>query len=820
MRVVKNDYSAIPFRVALLCATALLGVMSPAPSFAQQSGAIPSGHIVGSIGQKAFRYEIPAGEIGQALTSWAATSRLRLVASSDALRNIRTEGLSGLYRPEEALERLLQNTDLRVNFTGKRTVTIVNPSLLNAHAQASLSPIEVSDQKSKDVPAVQGFVPQRSAGATKTNTSILETPQSVSVVGRQQVVNQGSQSIVDALRFTSGVSTNINPNDNRFESLRIRGFEPVLYLDGLQLPYGSQLFGRPKVDPFMLDRIEVLKGPSSALFGQIAPGGLVNMVSLLPTTTPIRMVEFQANSLGRLQAGFDVGGPADPKGNLLYRITGVIHDGGTQIDHVDDFRGAISPSFTWRPDMDTTLTVLGSYQRDDGGVAIQFLPSVGTLYPNPNGQLPISKFVGEPGFNKFTRTQYWAGYQFEHHASDVWTLRQNLRYASIDTTVKAVMGAGLQADKQTLNRWSFIVPEKADAFTVDNQAEARFNTGALSHIALFGLDYRHVTSEYSQYFGLGAPPLNLYRPVYGAAIAPPPLTTHTGQVQDQIGLYVQDQIAFDRWRLTLSGRHDWVSTDTTNYLSNTRQNQSDSKFSGRAGLNYLFDSGVAPYIAYARSFQPLIGTLGGTSQPLKPTTGEQYEAGVKYQPVGTNILLTAAVFDITQQNIVTTYPLPIGQQQTGEGRSRGIELEASASLTNGLNLVAAYTYTDTKNTSTGNAAQLDKHFITVPLHQAAVWADYTIQEGRAAGFGFGGGVRYVGESFGDAANTILIPDYTLFDAVVHYDLSNLDPRLRGTKVAVNVYNIFDKAYVSTCASLNQCYYGTGRVVTGSLRYTW
>ena len=742
------------------------------------------------------------------------------MASSASLGNVRTEGLAGLYRPEEALERLLQNTDLRFNFTGKRTVTIINSSLLNANAQATLSPIEVSDQKSKDAPAVQGYVPKRSASGTKTNTSILETPQAISVVGREQVVDQQSQSIVEALRYTSGVSTNVNPNDNRFESLRIRGFEPVLYLDGLQLPYGSQLYGRPKVDPFMLDRIEVLKGPSSSLYGQIAPGGLINMVSLMPTTTPIRMVEFQANNFGRLQAGFDVGGPADPKGDLLYRITGVIHGGGTQIDHVDDFRGAISPSFTWRPDMDTTLTVLGSYQRDDSGVAIQFLPSVGTLYPNPNGQLPVSKFVGEPGFNQFTRTQYWVGYQFEHHASDVWTVRQNLRYASIDTMVKAVIGAGLQSDNQTLNRSAFIVPEKADAFTVDNQAEARFNTGALSHIALFGLDYRHVTSDFSQYYSPTVSPINLYNTVYGAAIADPPLVAHNGQVQDQLGIYVQDQIALDRWRLTLSGRHDWVSTDTTNYLANTRQSQNDSAFSGRAGLNYVFDSGVSPYIAYARSFQPTIGTLASTSEPLKPTTGEQYEAGVKYQPVGTNILLTAAVFDITQQNIVTTYPVPIGQQQPAEGRSRGVELEASASLSNGLKFAAAYTYTDTKNTSVGNAAQLGKHFITVPLNQAAVWADYTFQEGQAAGFGFGGGIRYIGESFGDAANTILIPDYTLFDATVHYDLSNLDPRLRGTKVAVNVNNIFDKAYVSTCASLNQCYYGTGRVVTGSLRYTW
>lgn len=382
-----------------------------------------------------------------------------------------------------------------------------------------------------------------------------------------------------------------------------------------------------------------------------------------------------------------------------------------------------------------------------------------------------------------------------------------------------MIGAGLAADLQTLNRAAFVVPEKADAFTVDNQAEARFNTGALSHVALFGLDYRHSTSEFSQYFG-GAPSINVFNPFYGATIVSPPLTSHSGQKQDQLGVYVQDQIAIDRWRLTLSGRHDWVSTQGVNYLNGSQQDQNDKAFSGRAGLNYVFDSGVSPYIAYARSFQPTT-TVATSGAPFKPTTGEQYEAGVKYQPVGTNILLTAALFNITQQNIVTTLSgPPIVQLQTGEGRSRGVELEASASLTNGLKLAASYTYTETENTKTETLNQLGKHFITVPLNQAALWADYTIQEGPVAGFGFGGGVRYIGDSYGDLANTILIPDYTLFDATIHYDLSNLDARLKGTKLALNVNNIFNKDYVSTCANITQCYWGTGRVITGSLRYSW
>jgi iron complex outermembrane recepter protein len=667
---------------------------------------------------------------------------------------------------------------------------------------------------------INGYVAGRSLAGTKTDTPLLATPQAISVVGRDQIADQGSQSLVEALRYTAGVSVNTNPNDTRFDSIVIRGFQPVLYLDGMQLPYGVQLFGRPKIDPFMLERVEVLKGPSSSLYGQVAPGGLVNLVSLLPSATPTRMVEFQANSYGMGQVGFDVGGPADAKGDLLYRITGLVHDGGTQIDFVNDFRGVISPSFTWKPDLDTTWTFLGSYQRDVTGVEIQFLPAQGTLLANPNGVVPINKFVGEPGYNQFSRTQYWAGYQFEHRADDTWTLRQNLRYAAVDTDVKAVIGTGLQSNLQTLNRAAFDVPENATAFTLDNQAEARFSTGPLSHVALFGLDYRHSTSEFSQYFG-AAPSINLFNTVYGAPITPPPLLSHTGQTQDQLGLYTQDQIALGGWRLTLSGRHDWVETDTLNYIAASRQNQDDQAFSGRAGLNYVFDSGVSPYIAYAKSFQPTLG-VSSTGTPFVPTTGEQYETGVKYQPVGTNMMFTAALFDITQQNVLTPdlTGIPGSQVQTGEARSRGGELEATASLTSGFKLAASYTYTDTDVTKSNTPSQLGKHLITVPLNQAALWGDYTFRNGQFAGFGFGAGVRYIGDSYGDAANTILIPDYTLFDLAVHYDLVNLDPRLRGAKVAINANNVFNKTYVSTCAGLTQCYYGPGRVVTGSLRYSW
>lgn len=671
---------------------------------------------------------------------------------------------------------------------------------------------------------IQGYVAHRTLVGSKTNTPLLEIPQAISVVGREQIKDQGARTVVQALGYTAGVSTNNSPNDTRFDSLRIRGFQPVLYLDGMALPYGASMFGQPKLDLNLLERVEVLKGPSSSLYGQISPGGMVNMVSRLPSATPVNSVELTADSWGMVQTNFDVGG-VDPKNNLMYRIAGTLHDGGTQVDFVNDFRGAIAPSFTWKPDADTTFTLLSGYQRDVTGLALQFFPAVGTLYPNPNGQIPLTKFVGEPGFDHFDRSQYWLGYQFEHSFDQIWTVRQNVRYTDVDTNTYAVAGGGalgmtaLQPNLQTLNRGAFTFPENAAAFTMDNEAEARFSTGAFSHDALLGLDYRYFTSDLHEGFA-NAPPINLYNTVYGAPIAMPAITISNGQVQNQTGLYLQDQIALGRWRLTLSGRHDWVGTDTFDAIKGTVQSQNDSAFSGRAGLNYVFDFGLSPYVAYASSFQPTTG-VGANGSAFQPTTSKQVEVGTKYQPVGTNLLLTAALFNIDQQNVLTPDPSNVlFNVQTGEARSRGAEFEATASLTEGLKLTGSYTYTDTDVTKTNTASQLGKHLIVMPMNEAALWADYTFQRGQLAGFGAGGGVRYIGDSYGDAANTILIPGYTLFDAAVHYDLSYLDTRLRGVKLAINATNLFNKYYVAWCNTLNSCFLGSGRTVMGSIRYTW
>jgi iron complex outermembrane receptor protein len=337
------------------------------------------------------------------------------------------------------------------------------------------------------------------------------------------------------------------------------------------------------------------------------------------------------------------------------------------------------------------------------------------------------------------------------------------------------------------------------------------------HTLLLGVDFRDAASTFT--FGRStAPTINMFDPAYGAPLTPPALLSRTGQDQDQTGVYAQDQMKLGGWGLTLSGRHDNVDTTTFNYLAGTSTPQTDLAYSGRAALDYLFDSGVAPYVAVARSFTPNLGTTAaGTA--FVPSFGTEYEAGVKYQPTGTDILLTAAAFTMNDSNVLTADPAnPLFSVQTAEETNKGLEFEAKSSLSEQINIIGSYTYDDAR--IAGGSPTAGNRAPQIPMNQAALWTDYTWHNGPLAGFGLGGGVRYTGNSYGDAANTLYIPSYALFDAGMHYDLVNLNPAWKGATFSVNVLNLFNKYYVTTCQSTSQCFLGNGRVVKVSMRYSW
>jgi iron complex outermembrane receptor protein len=641
--------------------------------------------------------------------------------------------------------------------------------------------------------------------------------------------DRGVHSLDDAVRYMPGITSASFGSDTRLDWMRVRGFEPTQFLDGLPLPRG--VYANPKPETWNLDRLALLRGPASSIYGQTPPGGLLDMVSRRPEAEASHEIQVQYGSDNHRQINFASTGKIDDEARFLYSVSGVIRDGGTQIDHIDDKRYNIAPSLTWNIDDDTKLTLLTQFTRDDTGVTSQFYPIQGTKIDMPFGKISQHKNLGDPDYDFYDRTYYALGYSFEHRFNDVWQFRQNLRYTKSDLSFQTVTvnsyfpSIGFVVDDQgNTGRGTTNTDEDISQFAVDNNFQGDFATGDVSHTLLIGLDHQRSNTNYTSIFGT-APAINVNHPVYGLPITRPSRDDALydyDQKTRQTGLYIQDQMALDQWRLTLGGREDWVHTGTKFFNDNDATNtERDKKFSGNAAISYVFDSGFVPYLSYAESFQPTSNATASATKSFKPTEGEQWELGVKYQPPGTNTLLTAAVYDLTQKNVSVTTTVAGNQpvtSQTGEVKVKGLELEAVSDVTDNLKVIAAYTLAKSevqKGDYKGNRLQL------MPNQQASLWADYTWHTGVLDGFGIGAGARYTGNTYGDQGNTWLgkADAYTVFDASVHYDLGRLDGSLKGASLAVNATNLLDKDYISTCDGF-YCYYGDQRSVIASATYKW
>ncbi|WP_313602636.1 TonB-dependent siderophore receptor [Rhizobium sp.] len=674
----------------------------------------------------------------------------------------------------------------------------------------TLAPIVIQGEGDGDPRGpVQGFVAKTSATASKTGTPILETQQSISVITRDQIEAQAAQTLGEALNYSAGVVGQPFGADPRFDSPIVRGFDgrQLQYLNGLKL---MRTAGAPTVEVYGLERVDVLRGPASIMYGQGNPGGIINQVSKRPQFENFGEVGTQIGSYDNYGAFFDFGGVIPNHDEFAYRLTGLAKNAGAQTDNLDNDRYFVAPALTWKPDEDTSLTILTSVQHDNPSTP-SGLPPQYVLGPS-DFKLPRDFFVGDESFDDSSRTMTNFGYEFEHRFNETWTFRQNFRYTNFDWNYQALgMGsAGLGADGRTLARTATFQDEKLNTFNVDNNLTAEFSTAAVDHKVLIGLDYRYFDNNVHTRF-FRATPLDVLDPVYGGPInlIAPTLDTTVKSDLSQIGIYIQDELAFDNWRATLGLRQDWASTrgSTTSGLTGVSRSldQDDHKLTGRAGLSYLFDNGIAPYVSYATSFDPVASSAGAD---FKPSEGEQWEAGIKYQPDGWNGFFSAAVYDLKQTNVLRT--IEGVTQQIGEVRVRGVELEGVVSLTEGLDLRAAYTYTDAE---IGEGVDNGNRVENVPRNAASLWVNYTFQDGTALdGLGVGGGVRYVGQRFGNSANTFDLDGVTLFDAALTF-------RKENWKGSLNFQNIGDEKYVASCSTFG-CYYGDGRTVIGKLSYTW
>jgi len=654
---------------------------------------------------------------------------------------------------------------------------------------------------------------------SKLAVAVTRVPQSVSVVSRKQLDKLPGAKADETLRYTAGVNPSTYGTDADFDWIRVRGFQADqtgIFQDDLPLyQFG---FGSFLVEPFLLERIDVLKGPSSALYGGANVGGVINYVSKRPTGERLRHTETGINSLGNAYAGFDVG-DANASGDLAYRLTGKVSGGGWETKNAWDLKGSLLGSVTWTPDAATELTVYGQYQSGTlDHTSTGFLPYVGTAMDAPGGvRIPRNLNYGDPNFDTYDRRQAMVGYELEHDLDDTWTVRQNARLAGVALDEQYLYTYGNLNAANELDRVAFRHDTDILTFTIDNQIAGTVDTGPVEHSLLLGVDYKNVAfssvqgSDSTFNSAVRVPRINVLNPQYG--VVNPTISTYANDdiALRQLGIYAQDQMRFGNVIATVNGRYDQVGINLDNKYAGSSSVSNEGAFTGRVGLGYEFDNGLTPYVSYATSFNPTIAT--NVANQLLPTEkGRQFEVGIKYAPTSIDGLITASIFNINRDNFAVADPLVYGKSVAlGEVNMRGFEVEGQLNFDQ-VSLMGALTYLDASVTNSSNAALIGKSPVQVPTLTASLGVEYAFNE-AFEGLVLGAGVRVLGESWADDSNTTKLPTTTLFDASLRYDKDDW-------RVSLNVSNILDTTYVASCQSLTACGYGAGRTASLSLHKSW
>lgn len=773
---------------------------------------------------------IPAQPLSAALIAFSRQTQIEIFAPTSLSANKQSSPVKGNLAPEDALKGLLVGTGLQYRFSGSRSVVIEGASAQDTNAPAEgavlLDTITVSGGYQEARGAFDGYLAGLTATATKSGTSLLEIPQSVNVIGREEIESHTASRLSETLRYTPGVTVEADGVDSRFDSISIRGFntENATWLDGMAYQAGASLgsgnnWTIPQIDPFTLERVEILKGPSSSLYGQLPPGGMINQLSKRPSSEQSSTAQAGVDGFGKGSIGYDWTGPLTE--GIDFRIIAKLGETGARISEGDRKRTLIAPSIAFDVG-EGKLTLHAQWQRDRGGIEYTWLPAYGTLWSNPNGDISRKLFTGDPDFYSYDRDQTIVGYEYETPLGNDLTLRHALRWSQVKTDLEMIQtdlwfDNPADWDWRTMERYAVKATGTANNLVSDTSFNWDTDIGDTRHRFIAGVDYASSKFNATRLSG-DAPSLDLFNPVYGqGGIGNFELLSHTDSKLDQLGLYVQDQAEFGNWRFLAGLRHDWTKAHADNEKRRGSEtiDQKNSALSGRLGLLYLFDNGVAPYLNYGTSFQPVVGA-DFEGDVFKPMRGKQFEVGVRYAP-SDDLLWSAALFDTRQTNRLTDDTIngwPY-QVQTGEVRSRGFETELKADLSNGWGVTAGYSYVDTKITSSEILEELNQQLIYSPRHQASLWVDYTVQNSILEGWKIGSGARYTGSSRGGDVETpsgyagIKIPGYTLVDFRLSAPLSKLHD---GAKLNFSVSNLFDKKYVSGCGSNWTCGYGYGRTM--------
>lgn len=669
------------------------------------------------------------------------------------------------------------------------------------------------DRTSVTVTADTGMASSSDALTSKVDTPILEQPFSVSAVTQTQLLQQNVQSLNQALKYTAGASPEMYGPDPRGDWFTIRGNPADVYLDGVRVPQAvnsPNSFAAIQLDANDLSRFEILLGPSSTLYGQSNIGGLVDGISKRPSLTPRRNVQLQGGNFDRIQGGGDFAGPLNRSGSLLYSMDGIARSSHTYVYGQKDDRYTLNPTLEWRPTLNTSLTAFGKFFHADVGTAAVFLPLVGTLRPSPIfGYLPTWFNSGDPATDRYRKRQYMAGYALDHSGA-AWNLRHMARYVHANIVYAGLYSGAFSG--QYIYRVNFVSKPVIDGFQTDTHASRHLSTGRVRHLLLGGVDFQWQQYKNRQGGVLDSSvTLDVLNPVYGVKYTPTPITTRTDAKQFQGGAYGQEQVQFAGFTFVAGGRYDQTAQETLTVASGAVAKQRPHAFTGHAGVSYQM-RGIAPYVSYSTSFLPTIGQ-GFDGKPFVPTTGSSYEAGLKYQLPNRMGMVTFAAYSMTQNNRTTTdLDNPLYSKQVGQVRTIGEELQYNGTVLRSLDVSMSYAHTRpvvTRSTST----DFQKMLSPIAKDAVSLWLHYTVRHTVFTGLGFGGGSRYVGPKWGDAANTFQTPGYSLFDGTLDYTMERW-------RFGINSTNLLNKRYVAACSTTTNCYYGGTRSAIASVNYSF
>jgi iron complex outermembrane receptor protein len=704
-----------------------------------------------------------------------------------------------------------EGSNIRVSVSGNTALPTTEVTLKTGEFGYSLNP-EGEEEEEIVVTAEreqQGYRVPNTSTATKTDTPIRDIPQSIQVVPQEVLRDRKPTTLTEAVETVSGVIDAGDLYGSSASSRIIRGFEqPGNFRNGFRDAPNTFILSSPIEN---VEQIEVLKGPASVLFGDIEPGGIINITTKQPLSEPFYELGLEIGNRNFYQPSVDFSGPLTSDKNLLYRFVAGYQSSGSFQDFVSTNQFSVAPSLTWKIGDRTDLKVYYEYNKfiANPPVSSSQLLSDGSLTPR-------NLFTSYPNFFDSDQSAQRFGLTLTHKFNDDWQLRGNFAGLIAKVRETQTYATSIQNDRfATIESYDLDYGYNNYFGQVD--VLGKFKTGSVSHQLLIGFDVNDFTDSYIGDFNTNLPLLDLSNPNYNV---PTPSYEPFFQFENRIrsyGLYVQDQIAFgEQFKLLVGGRYDWVSSvyETGEYgaLGDTTDEprRNSSAFSPRIGLVYQPNDTISLYASYSSSFRAQTGFNSSTNS-FDPTRGTQYEVGIKADWLDGKLSTTLAAYRLTKTNVITTDPNnPQFSIQTGEQRSQGIELDIAGEILPGWKVIASYAYTDAKVTE-DNSIPVGNRLNNVPENQASLWTTYEIQQGDLKGLGFGVGLFHVGERQGDLANSFQLKDYLRTDAVLYY-------RKDRFKAALNIRNLFDIDYAKSSSGPVFINRGEPFTITGSVSW--